>query len=88
MEVLNLQEVRSLVEEEEAIEDTFLHLTANEALLSPSAQRVLSSSLYNRYLLEHLDMRGESPSRLGNFLFRGLDRINKFTTGHFSRACP
>lgn len=74
--IFTLAEIRTLIAEEEALADDVLHLTANEALLSPFAQRLLSSTLYNRYLLEHLDMRQDSPSRLGNFLFRGLDRIN------------
>jgi len=74
--VLNLGEIRTLISAEEALSDQYLHLTANETLLSPMAQRVLSSNLSNRYLLEHLDMRRDSPSRLGNFLFRGLDGVN------------
>jgi fluorothreonine transaldolase len=74
--VLDLAEVRRLIQAEEALSEQFLHLTANETLLSPMAQRILSTNLYNRYLLEHLDMREDSPSRLGNFLLRGLDRVN------------
>jgi glycine/serine hydroxymethyltransferase len=74
--VLNLGEIRALISAEEAHSDQYLHLTANETLLSPMAQRVLFTNLSNRYLLEHLDMRRDSPSRLGNFLFRGLDRVN------------
>jgi fluorothreonine transaldolase len=62
---------------EEALSDEVLHLTANETLLSPLAQRALATPLGARYLLEHLDMRGRSPSRLGNFLYRGLDHITK-----------
>lgn len=74
--VLNLAEVRGLIKAEEALSEQFLHLTANETLLSPQAQQVLSSNLYNRYLLEHLDMRQTSPSRLGNFIFRGMNGVN------------
>lgn len=76
MAILNLAGVRSLIEAEEALAEDYLHLTANETLLSPLAQQVLSTKLYNRYLLEHLDMREDSPSRLGNFLFRGLNQVN------------
>ncbi len=75
-QVLSLQDIQNLIRKEEALADDFLHLTANETILSPLAQQVLSSNLYNRYLLEHLDMRKDSPSRLGNFLFRGLNGIN------------
>jgi len=74
--VLNLGEIRALISAEEALSSQNLYLTANETLLSPMAQRVLSTNLSNRYLLEHLDMRRDSPSRLGNFLFRGLDGVN------------
>jgi len=74
--VLNLAKVGALIEAEEALAERHLHLTANETLLSPAAQRVLSSNLNNRYLLEHRDMREDSPSRLGNFLLRGLDGVN------------
>lgn len=73
---LPLGAIRDLVAREEGDSEQVLHLTANETLLSPLAQSVLSTSLANRYLLEHLDMRRDSPSRLNNFLFRGLDRIN------------
>lgn len=73
---ISLGAIRDLVAREEADSEQVLHLTANETLLSPLAQSVLSTSLANRYLLEHLDMRRDSPSRLNNFLFRGLDQIN------------
>ncbi|MCL5045726.1 MAG: fluorothreonine transaldolase [Actinobacteria bacterium] len=76
MTILNVQQIADLIAEEEAESTDVLHLTANETLLSPFAQRVLATPLYNRYLLEHVDMRERSPSRLGNFLFKGLDRIN------------
>jgi fluorothreonine transaldolase len=76
MDILNLADVKKLIQEEEALAEDILQLTANETLLSPLAQQVLSTNLYNRYLLEHSDMREDSPSRLGNFMFRGLDRIN------------
>jgi len=74
--MLTLQEISDLVVSEERKSDGILHLTANETLLSPQAQKVLASPLYNRYLLEHVDMREESPSRLGGFLYRGLDSVN------------
>ncbi|MBA3339722.1 MAG: fluorothreonine transaldolase [Gemmatimonadaceae bacterium] len=73
---LTLGAIRDLITREEVASNHVLHLTANEALLSPLAQSVLSSNLANRYLLEHLEMRRESPSRLNNFLFRGLDQVN------------
>lgn len=73
---LSLGAIRDLVALEEADSEQILHLTANETLLSPLAQNVLSTSLANRYLVEHLDMRGDSPARLNDFLLRGLDRIN------------
>lgn len=73
---LSLDSIHQLIEEEEAEADNVLHLTANETLLSPFAQRTLATPLYNRYLLEHLEMREDSPSRLNNFLFRGMDRVN------------
>ncbi|SDK78082.1 fluorothreonine transaldolase [Actinopolyspora mzabensis] len=75
-EPLSLSEISRLVSSEEKRSESVLHLTANETVLSPFAQQVLSSPLANRYLLEHLDMRQDSPSRLNNFLFRGLDGIN------------
>lgn len=71
---LNLAE---LIAREEAEAADVLHLTANETVLSPLAQRVLSSPLSERYLLEHLDMREASPARLNNLLLRGLDRISE-----------
>jgi len=77
MSTLSLGEINQLFREEENISEGVLHLTSNEAILSPDAERVLASPLSNRYLLEHVDMRGDSPSRLGGFLFRGLDNINK-----------
>jgi fluorothreonine transaldolase len=75
-EPLSLGAIEHLIDAEEQATDDFLYLTANETILSPFAQRVLSSPLGNRYLVEHLEMRKESPSRLGNFLCRGLDRVN------------
>ena len=38
---------------------------------------MLSSTLHNRYLLEHVDVRQESPSRIGHFLYRGLNYVNE-----------
>ena len=75
--MLNLRQIEDLLQEEESLSENILHLTANETLLSPFAASVLAGPLYNRYLLEHLDMREDSPSRVGNFLFRGLDRVNE-----------
>lgn len=77
MNVLSLQKISEYIEKEEDLSENVLHLTANETLLSPLAYSALSSNLYSRYLLEHLDMRGRSPSRLGNFVFRGLNYINE-----------
>jgi fluorothreonine transaldolase len=73
---LTLHEIDALIREEEAEDRDFVHLTSNETLMSPLASQVLSSPLGNRYLLEHIDMRQDSPSRLNGFLFRGLDRVN------------
>lgn len=75
--MLNLRQIEGLLREEESLSEDMLHLTANETVLSPFAARALSGPLYNRYLLEHLDMREDSPSRVGNFLFRGMDRVNE-----------
>jgi fluorothreonine transaldolase len=66
-----------MIAEEERLADNVIHLTANETVLSPLAQHALASPLANRYLLEHLDMRRDSPSRLGNLLYRGLDLVNE-----------
>ena len=77
MTILKLEEIAELVAQEEALSENVLHLTANETILSPFAQEVLASPLYNRYLLESVDMREDSPSRLGSFLFRGLNNINE-----------
>lgn len=74
--VLSLHEIDALIREEEREDRDFIHLTSNETLMSPLASQVLASPLGNRYLLEHLDMRQDSPSRLNGFLFRGLDRVN------------
>lgn len=73
---LSIQAIRELVAAEEKEQSEVLHLTANETVLSPLAQQVLSSPLSERYLLEHLDMRESSPARLNNLLLRGLDRIS------------
>jgi fluorothreonine transaldolase len=73
---MSLAEIGTRIAQEESLSERVLHLTANETLLSPSAQRVLSTPLSNRYLLEHLEMREGSPSRLNNFLYRGMDHIN------------
>lgn len=73
---LSLQAISAMVAAEEKEQSEVLHLTANETVLSPRARQVLSSPLSERYLLEHLDMRGPSPARLGNLLLRGLDRVN------------
>ncbi|GGO06702.1 hypothetical protein GCM10010116_13330 [Microbispora rosea subsp. aerata] len=73
---LSMREISELVAAEEREQADVLHLTANETVLSPLAQRVLSSPLSERYLLEHLDMRESSPARLGNLLLRGLDHID------------
>lgn len=74
--VLSLDEIRDLIRAEEAEDGDYIHLTSNETLLSPLAQSVLSSPLGNRYLLEHLDMRQDSPSRLNGFVYRGMNRVN------------
>ena len=76
MSMLDLAALNDLVEEEAALDARVIHLAANETVLSPFAQRVLGLPLGHRYLLEHLDMREDSPSRLGNVLVRGLDRVN------------
>lgn len=73
---LDLRELSQLIAAEEARATETLHLTANENVLSPLARQVLASPLADRYLLEHLEMRKQSPSRLGNLLFRGLDDVN------------
>jgi fluorothreonine transaldolase len=75
--MLTLRQIKDLLQEEVSLSENVLHLTANETLMSPFATSVLTSPLYNRYLLEHIDMREDSPSRVGNFLFRGLDRVNE-----------
>jgi hypothetical protein len=63
---LSLERIRELILAEEDADADTLHLTANETVLSPLAQAAAGSPLQSRYLLEHLDMRGDSPSRLGN----------------------
>lgn len=73
--VLSLQEIRGLIHAEEADDADYIHLTSNETVLSPLAQSALASPLGNRYLLEHADMRQDSPSRLNGFIFKGLDRV-------------
>jgi fluorothreonine transaldolase len=75
--VLPLSSLEALIAAEESDNSEVLHLTANETLLSPLTLRTLSTSLNNRYLLEHLEMRENSPSRLNNFLYRGLDQVNR-----------
>lgn len=75
--MLTLQQIKELLQEEESLSENVMHLTANETVMSPFATSMLASPLYNRYLLEHIDMRQDSPSRVGNFLFRGLDRVNQ-----------
>ncbi|WP_329242167.1 fluorothreonine transaldolase [Actinoallomurus sp. NBC_01490] len=75
--ILSLDDISRLIHLEEQLAGDVLHLTANETALSPLAQRAMCSSLSNRYLLEHLDMRQDSPSRLGNLLYRGLDAVNE-----------
>ncbi len=74
--VLGLEDIDQLLADEEADELEYIHLTSNETLLSPRALKVLSSPLGNRYLLEHRDMRQDSPSRLNGFIFKGLSRVN------------
>lgn len=74
--VLSLEDIRNLIHAEEADDADFIHLTSNETVLSPLAQSALASPLGNRYLLEHADMRQESPSRLNGFIFKGLNRVN------------
>ncbi|MEC3980503.1 fluorothreonine transaldolase [Amycolatopsis sp. H20-H5] len=74
---LRLDAIRELIEAEEEDSNDFLHLTANETVLSPFARKVLSSELGSRYLLEHLDMRQDSPSRLNNLLYRGMNHVNQ-----------
>jgi fluorothreonine transaldolase len=74
---LTLGEIQQIISREEERNRQALHLTANETVLSPFAQDVMSTDLVNRYLLEHLDMRRDSPSRLNNFLYRGLDGVNE-----------
>nr|BFE72034.1 hypothetical protein GCM10020092_053350 [Actinoplanes digitatis] len=73
---MTLARISRLIEQEEIESAAVLHLTANETLPSPAAQRVLSTPLGNRYLLEHLEMREDSPSRLNNFLYRGMNGVN------------
>src|SRR4029453_5782872 len=74
---LSLERIRELILAEEDADAETLHLTANETVLSPLAQAAAGSPLQSRYLLEHLDMRGDSPSRLGNLLFRGMNGVNE-----------
>ena len=74
--LLTLPRIAELLFEEEGRAADVLHLTANETVLSPLARRALASPLGSRYLLEHLEMRRDSPSRLGNLLYRGLDGVN------------
>ena len=74
--ILTLDEIRHLVLEEEAEDLDTIHLTSNETVLSPLAQTMMASPLGNRYLLEHSDMRQDSPSRLNGFIYRGLNRVN------------
>ncbi len=74
--VLGLADIDQLIADEEADELDYIHLTSNETLLSPRALDVLASPLGNRYLLEHRDMRQDSPSRLNGFIFKGLSRVN------------
>lgn len=74
--MLIVQEIRDLICAEEQDDASYIHLTSNETLLSPLAQSALASPLGNRYLLEHLDMRQDSPSRLNGFIFRGMNRVN------------
>jgi fluorothreonine transaldolase len=75
MPPLALADVRGLIAAEERHAAALLHLTANETVLSPLARAALASPLGDRYLLEHLEMRQPSPSRLGNLLFPGLDEM-------------
>ena len=75
MSILSISEIISQVRSEEQLANAVLHLTANETALSPVVRSVLSTSLYSRYFLEHHTMRGPRTSRLGNFIFRGLDHI-------------
>ncbi len=74
--MLTLPEIANLIRAEEQEDSHFIQLTSNETLMSPLAQSVLASPLGNRYLLEHGDMRQNSPSRLNGFIYRGLDRVN------------
>ena len=73
---LRLDDIRELVRLEEAEDRDTIHLTSNETVLSPLAQSLMASPLGNRYLLEHVDMRQDSPSRLNGFIYKGLDRVN------------
>lgn len=73
---MTLSAIAGLIAREEVESAKTLYLTANETVLSPAAQGVLSTPLYNRYLLEHLEMREDSPSRLNNFLYRGMNGVN------------
>ncbi len=73
---LSLDEIRRLVLEEESEDLDNVHLTSNETVLSPLAQTMMASPLGNRYLLEHADMRQDSPSRLNGFIYKGLNRVN------------
>lgn len=74
---LSLERIQSLIDLQERHDEEMVHLTANETVLSPLAQRALASDLDSRYLLEHLEMRQDSPSRLGNFLYHGLNGVNE-----------
>ena len=73
--VFSLDAIRKLIAAEERADADVLHLTANETVLSPLALATVGSLLNSRYLLEHLDMRRNSPSRPGNFLFRGMNDV-------------
>ena len=54
MNSTNFFELIKRVEHEENNNNNYLHLTANENIMSPSIQKMISTELGNRYHLGHL----------------------------------
>lgn len=61
---------------EELLQDKYLHLSANENVISPSIRNILASSLHNRYNLGHsLERKQQDFIVCNNFTYTGLKNI-------------
>ena len=85
---LRVQKLLAGIEQQEKEDLEILHLTAYENSLSKTCQRLISSTLSQRYQLGTLESRGSTdPGEMGEFLFKGLLHVNQFESAAIDAGC-